>query len=138
MNAHIQVRDYMLYEAPVIYGHTPLSKATEVLCKHHFTGLPVVDEHKHLIGFLSEQDCIQKLLGSSYHCDFDMLASDVMRKETLTVKPADSIITLAESMQNNKPKIYPVVEDGRLLGVISRTQILTALREHLKACQVPV
>ncbi|WP_299728738.1 CBS domain-containing protein [uncultured Endozoicomonas sp.] len=138
MNAHIQVRDYLLYDPPVIYGHTPLSEATELLCRHHLTGLPVVDEHKKLIGFLSEQDCIQKLLGSSYHCDFDVLASDVMRKEVLTASPSESIITLAESMQNNKPKIYPVVEEGRLIGVNGRTQILTALREQLKARQVPV
>ncbi len=138
MNHHIQVRDYMLHETPVIYGNTPLSKTTEILCKNHLIGLPVVDQDKKLIGFISEQDCIHKLLTSSYHCDIELMASDVMRNEVLTVTPGDSIIELAESMQNNKPKIYPVVEDGRLLGVINRTQILKALRENLQACQIPV
>ncbi|MGB1271430.1 MAG: CBS domain-containing protein, partial [Endozoicomonas sp.] len=101
-------------------------------------GLPVVDHNKKLIGFISEQDCIHKMLTSSYHGDFDLMASDVMRSEVLTVSPGDSIIELAASMQSDKPKIYPVIAEGKLLGVISRTQILQALRENLKACQVPV
>ncbi|WP_263081258.1 CBS domain-containing protein [Endozoicomonas sp. Mp262] len=138
MNAHIQVRDYMLHEMPVIYGDTSLSKVTEILCSNNLFGLPVVDREKKLIGFISEQDCIHELLTSSYHCDFDLMASDVMHHEVLTVSPNDGIIELAESMQGNKPKIYPVVEEGQLLGIINRTRILKALRENLRGCHIPV
>ena len=138
MSAQIQVREYMLHETPVIQGDTPLNRVTEILCNEHLLGLPVVDENNKLIGFVSEQDCIQKMVACSYHCEITPMARDVMRAEVLTVSPGDSIIELAESMRNNKPKIYPVVDNGRLLGVINRTQILKALCEHLEECKVPV
>lgn len=137
-NAPLQVRDYMRYDIPLIAGDTPLSEVTGILCRHQLSGLPVVDESRRLIGFVSEQDCIQALLSSSYHCHFDLAARDVMHADVLTVAPGDSLITLAQAMQSGRPRIYPVVANDQVLGVIHRTQVLTALRENLKACQKPV
>ncbi|WP_330925854.1 CBS domain-containing protein [Candidatus Sororendozoicomonas aggregata] len=138
MTSHIQVRDYMLYDTPVVKREMPLTKVTELLCNKNLLGVPVVDENKKLVGFISEQDCIEKLLTSSYHCDMPPVVSDVMRSEVLTLAPGDGIIELADSMKNNKPKIYPVVEGGKLLGIINRTQVLKALTENLQKCHIPV
>jgi CBS domain-containing protein len=53
-----------------------------------------------------------------------------MFNEPLTVAPDDSIIEMARQMIAHKPKIYPVVEEGKLIGLITRADVLRALREH--------
>jgi CBS domain-containing protein len=59
-----------------------------------------------------------------------------MRKEVLAVGPDTSILDLAEMMMGQKPKIYPVVEEGRLLGVINRHNVMQAIHAQLGTCFV--
>ncbi len=57
-----------------------------------------------------------------------------MHADVLTVSPNDSIIELADVMSGQKPKIYPVVEDGRLIGVITRRDVLNAISTQIGNC----
>jgi predicted transcriptional regulator len=91
----------------------------------------VVDSQGHLDGWVSEQDCIAVMLKEAYHCEQVAQVRDVMRKEVLAVGPDTSILDLAEMMMGQKPKIYPVVEEGRLLGVISRHDVMQAIHAQL-------
>lgn len=62
-----------------------------------------------------------------------------MHKEVLSVAPETSIIELAAMMKVGKPKMYPVVSDGKLVGVITRRDVLRALSKTLTNCfQHPV
>ncbi|CSB13333.1 inosine monophosphate dehydrogenase-like protein [Vibrio cholerae] len=102
-------------------------------------GGPVIDAQRHVIGFLSEQDLLDKLVHASYHCQDAHLVSDCMHKEVLSVAPETSIIELAAMMKVGKPKMYPVVSDGKLVGVITRRDVLRALSKTLTNCfQHPV
>jgi predicted transcriptional regulator len=83
------------------------------------------------MGWVSEQDCIAVMLKEAYHCEQVAQVRDVMRKEVLAVGPDTSILDLAEMMMGQKPKIYPVVEEGRLLGVISRHDVMQAIHAQL-------
>ena len=101
-------------------------------------GGPVINKEKKVIGFLSEQDCLARMLSGTYHLQQSASVKDVMRTEVLTVKPYLGIVDLAQTMLLAKPKVYPVVDDdGYLLGVISRTDVLRAidleLHSHYKA-----
>ncbi len=72
------------------------------------------------------------MLEATYQNESHSVVSDVMTKEPLCVKREDSIVQMADLMIRNKPKVYPVVDDeGRLLGVISRANVLLALDKHL-------
>lgn len=122
-----KVRDYMMANAHAIKADTPLTTAVEHLSKTRLTGVPIVDESSHVVGFLSEQDCIKQLLESSYHRGGVVTVASVMHSAVLTVSPEDNIVDLASRMITNKPKIYPVVEDGKLIGLITRGQVLRAL-----------
>ena len=122
-----KVKDYMMANAYAIKADTPLTVAVEHLSKSRLTGVPVVDADNHVVGFLSEQDCIKQLLEASYHRDGVVTVSSVMHSAVLTVSPEDNIVDLASRMITNKPKIYPVVEDDRLTGLITRGQVLRAL-----------
>ncbi|PHQ25992.1 CBS domain-containing protein [Marinobacter guineae] len=111
---------------PIRYG-TPLTKVVKTLLHNHVTGLPVVDEHRHVLGFISEQDCIHALLVSSYHCEGDPIVDDVMFRKPLTISPEMSVVDLAQNLGAGKPKVYPVVDHGKLLGIVTRTAILAEL-----------
>ena len=98
-------------------------------------GLPVLDDQKRLIGFLSEQDCIPSLLTGSYHCDSRTRVEDLMSRTPLFVSPDDSILDLARQMTGARPKVYPVLEGGKVVGIINRRQVMQALNAQMKQCQ---
>lgn len=123
----LRVSDVMSnHIAPVRCG-TPLTEVVKALLENHISGLPVVDANRHLLGFVSEQDCIHALLVSSYHCEGDPIVDDVMFHEPLTISPGTAIVDLAQMLGAGKPKVYPVVENGKLIGIVTRTAVLVEL-----------
>ena len=107
----------------------------DALLQHKFTGLPVVDSQNKVVGFVSEQDCLRKLLISSYHCEGSLVVEDFMHDQPLTVKEDDSAVNVAELMVTEKPKIYPVVDaQGILTGLLTREQVLRALKDSRRGC----
>lgn len=123
----LKVSDVMSNNIAPIRCGTPLTKVVKVLLEHHISGLPVVDASRRLLGFVSEQDCIHALLVSNYHCEGDPIVDDVMFREPLSISPGTAIVDLAQNLGAGKPKVYPVVEQGKLVGIITRSAIL----EHL-------
>ncbi|SHI15723.1 CBS domain-containing protein [Ferrimonas marina] len=130
----VKIQDYMNRHPVLLSAEMPLSQAVERLLDAGQAGAPVVDGEQHLLGFASEKDCLSLLLKSSYHCDLTATVADVMRTEVLTVAPEASVLSLADQMLGEKPKIYPVVEEGKVVGVIDRTLVLKAVTIHLKVC----
>ena len=112
-----------------------LAEALDRLHQADSSGLPVLDDQKRLIGFLSEQDCIPSLLTGSYHCDSRTRVEDLMSRTPLFVSPDDSILDLARQMTGAKPKVYPVLEGGKVVGIINRRQVMQALNAQMKQCQ---
>ncbi len=113
-----------------------LVDVVEKLATHGVMGMPVVDDRGAVVGFVSEQDCIQSMLATSYFCEGNPVVADVMSRELLTVRPDDSVVDLARRMGRDKPKVYPVVDAGKLVGLITRADVLKALRREVLACNV--
>ncbi|PSV48436.1 CBS domain-containing protein [Photobacterium indicum] len=130
----LKVKDYMNSRPVTFDKHMSLSVALDKLLTAKQIGGPVIDEQKRVVGFLSEQDMIHKLLKVGYHCQDTHNVDDCMRPDVLTVSPEDSIIELAEVMSGQKPKIYPVVNNGQLVGVITRRDVLTAISTQIGEC----
>ncbi|MCL2919731.1 CBS domain-containing protein [Shewanella litorisediminis] len=130
----IKVREHMDRQAVMLKPEMTLATAVELLLEHKKNGAPVVDNDKHLVGFLSQQDCLAIMLKSSYHCDLTATVADVMRTDVLQVSPDDSVLRLAEQMTGAKPKIYPVVDNGKVIGIINRTHVLEAMNVYMQQC----
>ena len=112
-----------------------VEKAVEKLLDSKYIGGPVLDDVGRVIGWLSEQDCLAKMIEASYYCSLVALVGDIMVHEGLTVKTDMSIVDLAQQMLKNKPKIYPVVDnEGMFLGLVTRKNILKAMSEQLEKC----
>jgi predicted transcriptional regulator len=130
----LKVKDYMLTRPISFRLGQPIAQVVQGLLKYKQIGGPVIDAQKHIVGWISEQDCLAKLIEATYHCEQVSIVDDVMRTDVLTVDPEDSIFDLAQSMLSAKPKMYPVAQDGKLIGVITRHEMLIALNKHLNAC----
>ncbi|MCL9774644.1 CBS domain-containing protein [Vibrio methylphosphonaticus] len=130
----LKVRDYMTQRAITFTVDMPLSAALDKVMESKHLGGPVIDENEKVIGFISEQDLLEKLVKVTYHCQDTHTVGDCMYKEVLSVTPEMSIIELADMMKVGKPKVYPVIDNGRLVGMISRRDVLQAIGKNLKAC----
>lgn len=123
----LTVSDVMWSHIQPIRCGTPLAKVVKTLLTHHVSGLPVVDEQLRVLGFVSEQDCIHALLVSNYHCEGEPVVDDVMFRAPVLVSADTAVVDLAQRLGAGRPKVYPVVENDRLIGIVTRTAILAQL-----------
>ena len=131
----LKVSDYMQLRPIKLTADMPVATAVDRLLKSGHIGAPVVDDSDTLIGWISEQDCLASLLESSYYCEEVAIVEDLMRSDVLTVRAEDGIIELAQQMLEVKPKVYPVIdEEGLLVGIISRRDVLKAMDKQQQAC----
>ena len=121
------VRDIMSRDCYRVSPETSITTLALGLALHRLPGAPVVDKTDRLIGFISEQDVIGKVLDSIYNDGEAPLVKELMQESVLSVTPTKSITDLAQEMLGAKPKIYPVVEQNRLVGIVTRRDILIAL-----------
>ena len=124
------VKDYMAKTLVTFKPETDVLDAVHVLVKNRIAGAPVVDDAGNLIGMLSELDCMKIALHAGYHGDWGGPVSDFMSEGAVTVDAEMSIIDLAQNFIDSTYRRYPVVESNRLIGQISRRDVLRAL-EHL-------
>jgi len=134
MTSHLLVKEFMTKKAPSVVCGSPVSEVIDTLVKHHVRGVPVVSETNEVIGFISEHDCIAKLLQSSYYCEPEPSVNEVMSADTDSVSPNDTVVDLAQKMLTSRRQVFPVVEDKKLIGIISRSMVLVALKDNQQEC----
>ena len=123
----VLVKDYMAASLITLEPDMPILDAIAALVEGRIAGAPVVDRHGNLVGMLSELDCMQVCLKASYHGEPGGRVSEFMTRNVLTV-PADmSIIDLARRFQESRLRRFPVMDGTRLVGQISRRDVLRAL-----------
>lgn len=123
----ILVKDHMNRAPRAIHQDASIRDVVNTLVRAGTIGAPVIDHTHSVVGFISEQDCIKEMLNDAFFCEESLTAKDVMNHDVQTVSPDTSIFEVAEKMANHTPKNYPVVQHNRLVGIISRSQILKAL-----------
>jgi CBS domain-containing protein len=132
----ILVKDYMDHNPHSISVSTNVKDVVDRLLKDKIIGAPVVDGNKNLVGYVSEQDCIKEMLQDAFYCEEPGPVTSVMKTEVATVSPDMSIVEIAEAMLKKHHKNFPVVSNGKLVGLISRSNVLQALLEHENDCYI--
>ncbi len=127
MLRNISVRDHMATNLVTFTPNMGVFEAIRELLKHKITGAPVLDEQGQLVGAFSEADCLHVVLDAAYHEQMGGKVGEYMNTGIETVGPDTSIIEVAERFQKSKLRHFPVLEDGRLIGLISRVDVLRAL-----------
>lgn len=126
------IRDCMHPKPLTVSADANLVEAIETIFEYKLTGLTVTDDTGQAVGILSELDCIRGVLTAIYN-DGDpehSLVRDVMCTEVVSCKPTDSIVEVAQSMLSSRQRRRPVVDNGRLVGQVSSSNVLWALMEH--------
>ena len=123
----VLVKDYMAKSLVTFKPETDVLDAVHELVKHRIAGAPVLDDAGNLIGMLSELDCMKVALHAGYHGDWGGPVSDFMSDGVETVDGEMNIIDLAQEFVESKYRRFPVVQNNRLIGQISRRDVLRAL-----------
>ncbi|MBC7293004.1 MAG: CBS domain-containing protein [Thermoleophilia bacterium] len=148
----MKVRDIMQSEVITVGPDTTVRELADILAKYKISGVPVVDPDGRVLGMVSEADIILQdadlhfpyyiqfldsvIYLQSFHRfeerfrkAFGTKVSDVMTKEVITVSPDASIHDAATLMADHKVNRLPVVEEGRLIGIVTRGDIVRAIAE---------
>lgn len=125
------VKDYMTKRGKLV-TFKPYDKVYQVikaLIKHSISGAPVVDESGDLVGIISEKDCLKVMLEMAMHKMYGGLVENYMSKEVTSIGQDQSIIDAVEMFQNSNFRRFPVLEGTKLVGLISRRDVLRAIEE---------
>jgi CBS domain-containing protein len=120
-------------------------EAADIMLKHHVSGLPVVDAAGKLVGIVSEGDFIRRseigtqrkrsrwlkfLMGTDatqYVREHGRKVSEVMTRDPLTIAEEATLEEIVNAMEANGIKRMPVMRDGKLVGIVSRANLLHAV-----------
>ncbi len=100
------------------------------LLKHHFAAAPVVDKDRRVLGMLTEKDCLRILSNFAYDDDLEGgKVSDYQSPLHQTCEPGMDLFGVVDRFLSTNFPLLPVVENGKLVGVISRRDTLRGIQE---------
>jgi CBS domain-containing protein len=117
--ASVQISDLMSFPVITVPDHTPMRKVAEILRKKGFTGLPVVSNDR-LTGMISRRD-FRRIKRDS---QLDAPVKAFMTNPVLTIEPGQSPQKAARLMVKHDVGRLPVVKDGRIIGIITRSDAM--------------
>ena len=130
----MKVADYMTTDFVKFKPEEMVVEAVRELVKHEVIGGPVISKQGELVGWISEQDCLSSAMQVLYYNQRIAQVADIMKTEVLTVKEDEDLLSVAQRMLQQKPKVYPVINvDNKVVGIISRRLILRAVDKQLIA-----
>ncbi len=150
----ITARDIMTTNPVTVTPETSISDASKLLLEHRFNGLPVVDNSGMITGVLTQSDLVslqKRFQLPSFFSLFDgfiplkspakveeeiekMVAANVgqaMTPNPRVITPDTSLEDIAALMVDNKCQTLPVLDDGKLVGVVGKEDVLrTMIKER--------
>lgn len=149
----MNVGDVMSQPAISVAPEATIADAARQMLEKRISGLPVVDPHGAVVGMVTEGDLLRRAetgtdrqhsrwfellispgrLARDYVHSHARKVGEVMTSEVVSVTPEDSLARVVELMEQHHIKRLPVVVDGRLVGIVSRANLMRALLDKLPA-----
>jgi CBS domain-containing protein len=126
----ILVKDYMTRHLVTLQPDDKVLHAIHTLAEHKVAGAPVLDKDGKLVGILTEKDCLKVVVYATYYSEYGGLVADFMSTEVEVMDAEDSIVAAAERFLNKRYHRYPVMDNNRLVGQISRADVIRALGDY--------
>ena len=120
------------YMSGVVVKFSPdmdVLEALHILLTKDAPGGPVLDNLGNLVGVLSEKDCLPAALSAGYHENWGGRVSEFMHTDVESVEADASIADVAKLFTQKPYRHFPVMQENRLVGQISRRQVLMALEK---------
>jgi CBS domain-containing protein/mannitol/fructose-specific phosphotransferase system IIA component (Ntr-type) len=139
--AQLTVRDIMTYQPRTIAPETALKDAAREMVRLGVGGLPVVNEDGLVVGMLGERELLRTLSGYLQGGRGEgarapgvpaqrSTVRDAMTRQVLCVSPDQAIADVSSMMTNKDVDRVPVVRDGRIVGMLTRGDIVRKLLGH--------
>lgn len=143
----MKARDLMTTNLVVVPPETPVAGVAELLASRGISAVPVTDTEGKLLGLVTEGDLIRRLaeekrgplgwflglfgdsrrLAERFAKAHGAKAEDVMTRDLVTVDEEASVESIARLMEKHQIRRVPVLQDGRLAGIVSRADLLRAV-----------
>ena len=123
------VRTYMITRLITLKENMDVYFAIGLLLKNNISGAPVIDNNNTLCGILSEKDCLRIFANGSFYDMPGGPVSHFMTKVVSTVNPSTDLFSVADKFLQHNFRRMPVVEGKKLVGQISRRDVLRAIND---------
>ncbi len=140
-------REVMTSPVVTTTADAAITEIVDLMLTHQISALPVVDEDGRLVGIVSEGDLIQRdeigtlphrswwlsALGTKAQLADEFIkshgtsANSVMTVDVATASPDTPLAEIAEILERKRVKRVPILEDGKVVGIVSRANLLQAL-----------
>ena len=152
----MKVRDIMTTDVLAVKADTSVNEVARLMGQRDVSGVPVIDEARRVIGIITEMDLIVRNTRLEMPRFIEVLdwgriplewpaharermrhmlgtrAADVMTEKVLTIDPDAPVEALAELMVKRRVNPVPVVEDDRLVGIVSRADLIDMMAAQLE------
>ena len=126
--------DWMTTDVLCFQPEDDLFEAIDRLLVNHFAAAPVIDGDRQVLGILTEKDCLRVVSNVAYENDLDGgKVADFQSVVRAVCSPDMDIFRVTELFLGTNFPLLPVVEEGRLCGVISRRDLLRGVRAFREA-----
>ena len=153
----MQVRDVMTANVITVPAQATILEAARTMLRNRVSGLPVVDAEGKLVGMVTEGDFLRRseigterrrprwlefVLGPGRMAEEYVRAAgrkveDVMTRDPVTVCEGDDLETVVELMERRRVKRFPVLRDGKIVGIVSRANLMRALVSLARTEEAP-
>ena len=127
MNLNYSIKEFMAKQLITFQSDTPIETAMESFLENKISGAPVLDNQGKLVGVLSEKDCMKTLFESSYYNNLGGFVREYMSTDLKTINIHDTLSNVADEFIKSRFRRFPVMEGDKLVGQISRRDILRAI-----------
>jgi CBS domain-containing protein len=148
----MRARDVMTRKVRTISPDADVKAVAKLLASGRISAVPVVDGKRHVLGIVSESDLIRRPetgttkrrswwlqlladprdLARDYAKSRAVRARDVMSSPVISISPATDLADVADLLESRGIKRVPVVQNGKLVGIVSRRDIVRALARNAK------
>ncbi|WP_321917308.1 MULTISPECIES: CBS domain-containing protein [unclassified Paraburkholderia] len=144
----MQASDIMTTDVITVRPNASIFEAATLLADHHISGIPVVDDSGAVVGILSESDLLHRVetgtgkpqrswfgeflhstrkLAGEYLKENAVKVDDVMTANVVSVSPSTPLSEIADVLERLRIKRVPVLDQGKLVGIVSRANLIRAL-----------
>jgi len=121
----LEAKDIMTKQVVCIEKDTPIFEAIRLMAEKNITGIPVVEDDLILVGILSEQDVLR--LFHTYDDEKDRTVNDFMTQPAIHFEENEPLLDVCYCLRDNHIRRVPVTSNGKVSGVISRSDILKCI-----------
>lgn len=135
----VTVRDIMHTNIISVAPNALIEHALDLMIEQKISGLPVVDHDGKLVGLISEFDALELMCDESHEYWPVEPVAGLMTTCVESVSPELLVSDLAHIFHDGSIRRFPVIEDGRLVGIVSRRDVVKAIRaERLLYARQPL